>query len=89
VDWSEMISARQSPHYSNQSITSHDFEEIGDADVNPWARSLSGYSSLHASDEGDVACYFGPQPTAVQQPSEYEGLEGVYKFLEECDRARR
>ena len=89
VEWAEMISARHSPHYSTRSITSHDFEEIDDVEVNPWARSPSGYSSLHASDEGDVAGYFQSQPHSVPQPSEYEGLEGVYKFLEECDRARR
>ena len=89
VEWAEMISARQSPRYSTQSMTSHDFEEIEDVEVNPWASSQSGYSSLHASDEGDVAGYFQSQPMSVHQPSEYEGLEGVYKFLEECDRARR
>ena len=89
VEWAEMISARQSPHYSTRSITSDDFEEIEDMEVNPWARSPSGYSSIHASDEGDVAGYFQSQPMSVHQPSEYEGLEGVYKFLEECDRARR
>ena len=89
LEWVEMISARQSPHYSTRSITSHDFEEIEGEEANPWARSPSGYSSLQASDEGDVAGYFQAQPTSVQQHSEYEGLEGVYKFLEECDRARR
>lgn len=89
LGWAEMISARQSPHYSTRSIMSHDFEEIENVEANPWVRSPSGYSSLHASDEGDVAGYFQAQPMSVCQPSEYEGLEGVYKFLEECDRARR
>jgi hypothetical protein len=89
LEWTEMISAGQSPHHSTRSITSHDFEEIDNMEVNPWARSPSGYSSLHASDEGDVAGYFQAQTTSSHQPSDYEGLEGVYKFLEECDRARR
>jgi hypothetical protein len=89
LEWAEMISARPSPRYSTRSITSHDFEEIENAEANPWVRSPSGYSSLHASDEGDVAGYFQPAPEPVHQASEYEGLEGVYKFLEECDRAMR
>jgi hypothetical protein len=89
LEWAEMISVKQSPHYSNKSITSHDFEEIENAPDNPWARSPSGYSSLHASDEDDVVGYFQAQPRPVHQASDYEGLEGVYKFLEECDRARR
>jgi hypothetical protein len=89
LEWAEMISAKQSPRLSTQSIPSHDFEEIENAEDNPWARSPSGYSSLHASDEGDVAGYFPAEPLSVHQASDYEGLEGVYKFLEECDRARR
>jgi hypothetical protein len=89
LEWAEMISARQSPRCSTRSITSHDFEEIENAETNPWGRSPSDYSSLHASDEGDVAGYFQAQPESPHQASEYEGLEGVYKFLEECDRAKR
>ena len=88
LEWAEMISAKQSPHYSNKSITSHDFEEIENASDNPWARS-SGYSSLHASDEGDVVGFFQAEPLPVYQASDYEGLEGIYKFLEECDRSKR
>lgn len=89
LEWAEMISVKQSPHYSNKSITGQDFEEIENAPDNPWARSPSGYSSLHASDEDDVGGYFQAQPLPAHQASDYEGLEGVYKFLEECDRARR
>ena len=87
LEWAEMISEKQSPHYSNRSITSHDFEEIENASDNPWARS-SGYSSLHASDEGDVVGLFQAEPPPVHQASDYEGLEGIYKFLEECDRSK-
>jgi hypothetical protein len=89
LEWAEMISAKQSPHYSNKSITSHDFEEIENASDNPWARSPSGYSSLHVSDEGDVVGFFQAEPLPVHQASDYEGLEGIYKFLEECDRSKR
>ena len=83
ADWEDMMSEHSQPHDSNQSVTSHDFEDV--VAENPWLSSPSGYSSLHGSDEGDVAQYFDSSNRAA----EYEGLEGVYKFLEECDRAKR
>ena len=88
--WGEMMSAHPSPHYSTRSITSHDFEEVDVVEENPWVSSPSGYSSLHGSDEGDVERYFqSAQAKSTHQASDYEGLEGVYRFLEECDRAKR
>lgn len=88
--WGEMMSGEDAPCNSTRSIASHDLEEVDIVEVRPWLSSPSGYSSLHGSDEGDVAEYFEPvQQKSMQQPSEYEGLEGVYKFLEECDRAKR
>ncbi len=89
-EWGEMMSADTSPHHSTRSITSHDFEEVDVVEENPWVSSPSGYSSLHGSDEGDVARYFeAAQAKSTHQASDFEGLEGVYRFLEECDRARR
>ena len=41
------------------------------------------------SDEGDVVGLFQAEPPPVHQASDYEGLEGIYKFLEECDRSKR
>ena len=89
LDWQNMLSPPQqtSPKYSIRSMTSHDFEEIEAVEDNPWL--CSGYSSLNASEEGDIDAYFRPA-SQVQPPSSgYEGLEGIYRFLEECDRARR
>ena len=87
VDWHEMISptVTHSPGFSHRSATSNelDFEEIVE---NPWLSSPSGYSSLHASEMGEenVATYF-----QNGQATDYEGLEGIYRFIEECDRATR
>ena len=92
LDWHEMLSpeTKPSPGYCNRSITSHDFEEVECVEENPWLSPHSGYSSLHDSDEGEVQMYFESGPArSANKSSEYEGLEGVYKFLEECDRARR
>ena len=86
--WQEMLSPElmPSPGFSHISATSHDFEKVNE---NPWLSSPSGYSSLHESD-GDAADMFEMahrRPDAEQ--SDYEGIQGIYRFLEECDRARR
>jgi hypothetical protein len=94
VDWQDMQSFRQhaSARSSNLSITSHDFEEVEAIEENPWLSTPSGYSSLNGSDDEDptvdVDFRHGAQDHALDS-SEYEGLEGIYRFLEECDRARR
>jgi hypothetical protein len=92
VDWYEMVSptATNSPGISHRSVTSDElgFEEMVE---NPWLSSPSGYSSLHPS-EDDVAALFQPQRQHLPTQShatDYEGLEGIYRFIEECDGARR
>jgi len=88
-------------HVSATSQSPDAFEMIDQViGQNPWVSSLSGYSSLHESDiledadDGDPAAYFfQPQPRERRvEPSVpgtgYEGLEGIYRFIEECDRAR-
>lgn len=92
VDWQNMLSPQQhsSPKYSIRSMTSHDSEGIEVVGEHPWLSSPSGYSSLGGSDEGDAAAYFGHgSRDHALSSSDYEGLEGIYRFLEECDRARR
>ncbi|KAL2214086.1 hypothetical protein CC79DRAFT_1362867 [Sarocladium strictum] len=78
-----------SPGGSARSIGSHDdessleddsfireaFVDVGEA--NPWHSETEGYESL------------SPLPSSMDQCSEdFEGLEGIYRFLEECDRAQ-
>jgi hypothetical protein len=92
VGWRNMLSPQQysSPKDSTCSITNHDFEVIEAVEDNPWLSAPSGYSSLNGSDEGDVAAYFSHDTANhALSSSGYEGLEGIYRFLEECDRARR
>ncbi|KKY25115.1 putative casein kinase ii beta 2 subunit [Phaeomoniella chlamydospora] len=91
LTWQGMLSPELSPSqgFSHISATSHDFEDV-QVDANPWLTSPSGYSSLHGSSELDAAHFF-EKPAKKSNPelSDYEGLEGIYRFLEECDRARR
>jgi hypothetical protein len=80
-----------SPGGSARSIDSHEFDMessleddsfIGDAfrdevQVNPWLSEPGGYESL------------SPLPSSMDRCSEdFEGLEGIHRFLEECDRAQ-
>lgn len=77
----------------------------GDIVDNPWLGSrpisaqMSDYSSLHPSDAqaDESPLYFQPDHRqystkrshdAVSQ-HDYEGVEGIYRFIEQCDRARR
>ncbi|KAE8452394.1 hypothetical protein EG329_001094 [Mollisiaceae sp. DMI_Dod_QoI] len=73
-----------SPGGSLRSQSGHDFEEVEDVMDNPW---LDGYESMDNTSEGESA-YFS-KPGELQNSSDYEGLEGIYRFLEQCDNARR
>jgi len=74
-----------SPGGSLRSQSSDDFEEVeGEIMDNPW---LDGYESIDEVSEGESAYFSRPSPQ--QDSSDYEGLEGIYRFLEQCDNARR
>jgi len=75
-----------SPRGSLRSQTGHDYEEVEEViPGNPW---LDEYESMDDVSEGESA-YF-TKPSEHQNSSEdYEGLEGIYKFIEQCDSARR
>lgn len=70
----------------------------------PLSAQMSDYSSLHPSDglgaaEDEAAMYFAPNhrqmhahhhdPLKRSSHEDYEGLEGIYRFIEQCDQARR
>jgi len=80
IDWRNMLSP------SDKSVRSTVSElELGlEEDDNPWASdsdhsSVSGYESLRYQSSG----------SAKHDPLEYQGFEGIYKFIEQCDAARR
>lgn len=89
-------------HLSATSQSANAFEMLGGEALaqNPWALSPSGYSSLHEAesvvDEDNAAMYFfEPRNVSTRESHKtsaagngYEGLEGIYRFIEECDRAR-
>ncbi|EXJ77427.1 hypothetical protein A1O3_09653 [Capronia epimyces CBS 606.96] len=87
-------------HVSATSQSADAFEMVGEAlGQNPWISSPSGYSSIHESEsagDDDAALYFfQPRNVPVRASQKtsaagngYEGLEGIYRFIEECDQAQ-
>ncbi|KAI9819734.1 MAG: hypothetical protein M1826_001087 [Phylliscum demangeonii] len=105
IHWSPMMSPRLSPRRSSPAFspcsdTGYDHVTAGeaaDAD-DAWLSGISGYCSLHASsadadNAGAAAAVLGYGRRGLAErapsPSEYEGLEGIHRFLELCDGARR
>jgi len=105
LDWRHMLSPserRSVTPYSNTLSTITTFTELvhQDSILTP-LESPEGYESLRASDFGSEdppMSYHHYQQSDVDLRSkstercaseEYEGLEGIYKFLRECEQARR
>ncbi|EER30054.1 hypothetical protein D8B26_007340 [Coccidioides posadasii str. Silveira] len=87
VDWRQMMVSDPTRHSTGANW--RDYQYVSSVEKNPWARSHSEYSSVNISDLGDRA-FFGDIPEATAHSvSDCGGFEGIYKFLEECDRARR
>lgn len=75
-----------SPGGSLRSESGHQLYDdmIDDIIDNPW---MDGYESMSELSEGESA-YFS-RPTEQADSSDFEGVEGIYRFLEECDNSRR
>jgi len=78
IDWQTMISPRvlSVDEFSVNSDAGFEFEDLAD-EPNPWLSSPSGYESLRSSDVEEV---FG-----MHTPLEYQGIEGIYRFMEQCE----
>ena len=65
-----------------------DFIEVK-ADANPWLESSpSGYESVHSS-ELDDSGRVHERESSKHTPLEYQGIEGIYRFMEFCDEVAR
>ena len=79
IDMRSMFTPSETPAYSTQSAQSDsDLEDV--LEENPWLSSPSGYESVRSGSgyESDK-----------HDPLEYQGFEGIYKFIEELDAVRR
>lgn len=61
------------------------FEEI---DENPWAEP-EGYESMDDVNEHAADYFTKPSDLHISTSTGYEGLEGIYRFLEQCDNSKR
>ncbi|KAJ5951165.1 uncharacterized protein N7479_009578 [Penicillium vulpinum] len=94
LDWQGMMTPEScttsSPAGSRDSGNAISFEDGELFGANPWRSSTKSYSSINISELGDQP--FFPEVSSVGPPesnSAYEGVEGIYKFLAECDEAKR
>ncbi|CAI7667054.1 hypothetical protein PCG10_001891 [Penicillium crustosum] len=94
VDWQGMMTPESctpsSPGRSRDSGNAISFEDSELFGANPWKSSTKSYSSINISELGDQP--FFPEISSSGQPesnSAYDGVEGIYKFLAECDQAKR
>jgi hypothetical protein len=63
----------------------HDMVEVA---ANPWAEgTLSGYESVHSSELSSAGRVAEKQSHAT--PLEYQGIEGIYRFMELCEASER
>lgn len=84
--------ALTSPGGSERSLEGHELEDdmssLGDESFvheafayenseDPWCSETDGYESMSPPNKSEQQC-----------SEEYEGLEGIYRFLEECDKAK-
>ena len=91
VVWHDIVSPEQSGGFSRQSVASDELCDVEIVEGNPWLSPFSDYSSLHDS-EHDVGAFFQTVDRVQHKDNDvgdYEGLEGIYRFLGECDRAKR
>jgi hypothetical protein len=74
-----------SPGGSLRSQAGHDFEDVAD---NPWL-DPEGYESMDDISEHYSDYFTKPIGAQASSSSNYEGLEGIYRFIEQCDNSRR
>lgn len=80
IDVQSMFTPSEAPAYSTQSAQSDsDLEHIAE---NPWLSSHSGYESVRS---GSGSGYESDK----HSPLEYQGFDGIYRFIEELDSVRR
>lgn len=84
IEWRQMMTpsvrSADSDNYSTHSENGMDFDLIDEG--NPWlsSSSPSGYESLHTSEAEDAM--------DLHTPLEYQGFEGIYRFMEQCESSR-
>lgn len=92
IAWQNMIPYPEAPLFSSGWSEASDTEHAAElVAANPWLSSPSGYSSAELLEDDNFEENGSLFQTSQRhhQAADYEGLEGIYRFLAECDAARR
>lgn len=88
IEWENMLSPDIGDRYpadlSARSDTGSFFEGVGG---DAWMMSPSAYDTLHSSEVELLQDHY--DLPSYHDPLEYQGFEGIYRFIEQCDAARR
>ncbi|KIW06833.1 uncharacterized protein PV09_02513 [Verruconis gallopava] len=78
------------PDFSAMSDVGLELEGIPDDILsgNPWVSSPSGYETIRSS-ELDSPRLHGKERSGASTPLEYQGIEGIYHFMQQLDAAER
>ncbi|KAH6389099.1 hypothetical protein HBI60_190760 [Parastagonospora nodorum] len=80
IDWQHMLSPSSVTSDAYSTHSEHSFDDLADftEEPNPWlsSSSPSGYESLHTSEADEMD---------MHTPMEYQGLEGMYRFMAQCE----
>lgn len=85
----EFEESLRSPEYSTQSADGEEGYEVMPNSPFLSSSSPSGYESLHSSELDDSGRCYEKSRVGRQEPLEYSGIEGIYRFIQEIDDARR
>ena len=87
IDWRHMLSPSDDFQLFPDSSSQSEYDQLEPEPEKPWAKSSpSGYHTLRSS-EFDAEALYEPEPK--HSPLEYQGFEGIYRFIEQCDNAQR
>lgn len=98
LDWRHMLSPSTYPDSLHDNTSFDDFATLISPKINPHSRSPSGYESLRDSDfDPDDPYYETLSPPRAPSShnargggsTDYEGVEGIYRFLQVCEDVRR
>jgi len=80
INWQHMLTPSNVSSEDFSIHSEHSFDDLADftEEPNPWlsSSSPSGYESLHTSEAGDMD---------MHTPLEYQGVEGMYRFMSQCE----
>ena len=96
LDWRHMLSPSTYPNSLHDNTSFDDFATLKSPMISPHSHSPSGYESLRDSDfdpddpfQHTLSPLKAPSHDTRSRSTDYEGVEGIYKFLQECEDVRR